>query len=716
MREPADPVTASAPEWERLDAALAGVVRDTGASAGLVFLLEPGGRMLRLTVLTGASTGIAAPWTRLPLSAPLPVADAVRERRLLWLGSQEEVARRYPRLGLVLPYDFVLATAPLLSDTTAWGALSLLWPASHSSQLAPEEREAVWDCCRRTGMLLRQAADDGHPILPGPQPRVLPQRRSVPGPTMAMEAAEFIDRLPGGCCSMDLEGRITFVTPSAADLVGASVGALTGSRPWEILPWLNDPVFEDRYRDALVSREPTSFVALRPPDRWLSFQLYPNSSGISLHITPVSPAQAPDGDVAERPPSDFTQSRVGVQYRLMHLAATLTEAVGVQDVVELVGDQVVPAFGPQALALMTAEEGRLHTIGYRGYTAELVERFDAAPLGSDTPAARTLSTGVPLFFATFAELKRAHPPAVDQDGMASWAFLPLIVSGRTVGSLVLAYERPHSFAPAERAVLTSLAGLIAQALDRASLYDAKHELAHTLQTGLLPRTLPGIPGLNVAARYFPATRGMDIGGDFYDLIRCDEATAAAAIGDVQGHNVKAAALMGQVRTAVHAHAATGVPPGEVLARTNRLLIDLDPGLFTSCLYAHLDLPRHRARLATAGHPPPLLRHPDGRTEVLQMPPGLLLGIDPTTDYPTTDVPFLPGTLIALYTDGLVETPGTSLDDALVDLAERVTQARDEPMHALADAIIDHAAQDSPRNDDIALLLIEAAADAPEPPA
>lgn len=143
--------------------------------------------------------------------------------------------------------------------------------------------------------------------------------------------------------------------------------------------------------------------------------------------------------------------------------------------------------------------------------------------------------------------------------MASWAFLPLIASDRVVGSLVLAYDQPHPFTPAERAVLTSLAGLIAQAMDRARLYDTKHELAHTLQSALPPHTLPSARGLDVAARYLPAGHGMDIGGDFYDLIRHDNTTVTVAIGDVQGHNITAAALMGQVRTAVHAHATAGTP-------------------------------------------------------------------------------------------------------------------------------------------------------------
>jgi serine phosphatase RsbU (regulator of sigma subunit) len=165
--------------------------------------------------------------------------------------------------------------------------------------------------------------------------------------------------------------------------------------------------------------------------------------------------------------------------------------------------------------------------------------------------------------------------------------------------------------------------------------------------------------------------------------------------------------MGQVRTAVHAHATAGTPPGDLLARTNRLLTDLDPGLFTSCVIAQLDLPGHRARLATAGHPPPLLRHPDGRTDVLDLPPGLLLGIDPDAEYLTTDVPLPPGAVLALYTDGLVEVPGADIDDVTADLARQLARADTEDLDVLAETLIRHATHTAQRHDDIALLLLRA---------
>jgi GAF domain-containing protein len=691
---------------ESLDPAVAQVARETGAHVSAVYLLPAGRQVLRLALLSGVSWQIAAPWARVDVEATTPVSDAVRERRLLWVGDQEELARRYPQLALVLPYPFALAAAPITSDTTIWGGLVLHWPPAPTPRLSPRQRQMIIDACGRLGALLQQAADDGRPVLAGPEPRVLP-----PDPSPSAESAQsgtrasvqFAERLPGGCCALDLDGRITFVTATAADLVGAEASDLLGALPPQALPWLGDPVFKDRYRAAVLSRQPTSFTALRPPDRWLSFHLYPDASGISVRIAPAASIPTPATAKVLHPAPPVAPSRARDLYHLMHLAVTLTEAVGVQDVVDRVADHVLPAAGARAMALMTAEEGRLRVIGYRGYAAELMDRVDGVPLTSDTPAVQVLNTGVPDFFASSAELQRAYPRALLRDGMAAWVFLPLITSGRPVGSLVLAYDRPQPFGAEERGGLISIAGLIAQALDRALLYDAKHHLAQNLQAGLLPQTLPRIPGLEVAARYLPAGHGVGIGGDFYDLIRLDVTTAAAAIGDVQGHNVHAAVLMGQVRTAVHATA--GAPPGEVLARTNRLLNDLDPGLFTSCLYAHLDLARHTACLATAGHPPPLLRHPDGHTEVLHVPPGLLLGIDPGADYPTTEITLPPGSVLALYTDGLVEAVGIDLDDATQDLADQLTRAERHTMDDLADTLIQHARQSAPRCDDIALFLI-----------
>jgi len=158
---------------------------------------------------------------------------------------------------------------------------------------------------------------------------------------------------------------------------------------------------------------------------------------------------------------------------------------------------------------------------------------------------------------------------------------------------------------------------------------------------------------------------------------------------------------------VHAHAAAGAGPGDVLSHTNRLLTDLSPGLFTSCLYAHIDLKNERMHLASAGHLPPLLRHPDGSTEVLWVDPGLLLGIEQDVEYPTTEVPLPARSVLVLYTDGLVESPDVDMDTAMEGLADVLSQAGQAPADYLATALVEYRRRLNALDDDIALLLLNA---------
>ncbi|MFE6360293.1 SpoIIE family protein phosphatase [Streptomyces sp. NPDC057806] len=691
------------PDTEALDAAFAQTVRGTGASIGALYLLAPEEQLLCLDVLCGAPLEFAAPWTRVPLAAPAPVADAVRQDRLVWVSGQEEMARSYPRTAIVLPYPLALAAAPV-SGVRRWGSLLLMWPATRPPYMTQRERGNITAGCRRLARLLEEAAEHGGGAR-RQQPRLVTLGTGARSLSQDPAVADFVERLPGGSCAVDLDGRFTYVSSGASELLGCDAERLLGTRPWQSLRWLDDPTYEDHYRAAVISREPVSFTACRPPDQWLEFHLYPDASGISARIIPRG-GQPPPSPAPRRSPGAITPARAGQLYQLTHLAAALTEVVGVQDVVDLVADQIMPAFGAQGLVLSTASGGRLRITGHRGYDSDTIRRLDGLPLDTSfTPAGQALSSGIPAFFASPAEMRRTYPEAPLVSGKQAWAFLPLIISGRPVGVCILSYDSPHEFPAEERAVLTSLAGLIAQAFDLARLYDTKHELAHSLQQALLPRSLPEITGLRVAARYLPATRGMEIGGDFYDLIRLGDTAAGAVIGDVQGHNAAAAALMGQVRTAVHAHATLGTPPDQVLHRTNRLLTDIAPDLLTSCLYAHLDFARGRASLASAGHLPPLLRLPDGDTRPVAVTPGPLLGIDPAADFPVTEIALPEGALLVFYTDGLVETRGADLEDAITRLAHHLAAADERDLDLVIDDLLSKADTSGRRTDDIALLVL-----------
>ncbi|MFC8373682.1 MULTISPECIES: SpoIIE family protein phosphatase [unclassified Streptomyces] len=688
-----------------LSLTLASMMDEVHAHSGAVYLLSPDHPVLEMAVMAGLPRAFAAPWERVGLSAPIPVSDAVRERRLVWVGGEEEMARHYPRIAMVLPYPFSLAALPVATGTKAYGAVFVTWPGTHPQELSDWERDHLTAACDRLAVRLERAAEQSLPLAPEPDLLAAPLVGGMAGTLGTVEAARMVSRLPYGLCSLDLHGRVGFANAAAAELLGVPANRLLGAQMWASVPWLNDPVYEDRYRAALFSQHVTSFVALRPPDEWLSFRLYPSTTGLSVRI---SRARAVAEMNRAAPRSGQGQPRLVTITQVLGLAGALTEAVGVQDVVQLVADEIVPAVGSQGLVMLGSRAGRLRILGHQGYAdARVVERFDGMPLSEPTPGSQVLRSGVPAFFESREEVERLYPALlVNPSEFTAWAYLPLIASGRPVGTCVLSYAAPHHFTTEERAVLTNLAGLIAQALERAMLYDAKHRLAHGLQEALLPHTLPSLAGIEAAARYLPATQGMEIGGDFYDLVPT-QGMAAAVIGDVQGHNVTAAGLMGQVRTAVRAYTAVGQAPEEVMRSTNRLLLDLGSDLFASCLYLRLDPAHGRAVMSRAGHPPPLLRRPDGRVRVLDLAGGPLLGIDGSAAYPSTEVDLSPGSLLVLYTDGLVESPGTDFEDAVADLCRRLTDLGDLPLDDLADALVQHGADAENRLDDIALLLLRA---------
>ena len=690
-----------------LSLALASMMEEVHAHSGAVYLLNPDEPVLEMAVAAGLPRQFAAPWERVGLGTPIPVADAVRDRRLVWVSDEAEMARRYPRISVILPYPFALAALPVTTGATVFGAVFLTWPGGHPPELSGRDRDHLTAACHRLALRLERAVAEGRPLHPEPDLVGAPAMGTA-GTLASVEAVRMAARLPYGMLSLDLHGRIGFTNPAAVELLGVPAGALLGAKPWASVPWLNDPVYEDRYRAALLSQHITSFVALRPPATWLSFRMYPDTTGLSVRISRARSVE-PSGRRSASGHTDAGGSGGLVTIsQILNLAGALTQAAGVQDVVQLVADEIVPAVGGRAVAVLAARAGRMHVLGHRGYSdTHTVLQYDGMPLSAQTPGVRVLSRGVPAFFDSRAELTRLYPglPAIP-DGLAAWAYLPLIASGRPVGTCVLAYAEPRAFSAEERAVLTSLGGLIAQALERAQLYDAKHQLAHGLQRALLPESLPSLTGFRAAARYLPATQGMDIGGDFYDLVP-SRPLPAAVIGDVQGHNVQAAGLMGQIRTAVRAYTTVGQEPEEVMSSTNQLLIDLGSELFASCLYLRLDPVRGRAVMARAGHPPPLLLRPDGRVRVLELAGGPPLGITAAARYPGTEIELVPGSLLALYTDGLVESPGVDIEDALRDLGRRLAEVGNGPLEEVADDLILHSTAAQERVDDVALLLLRA---------
>ncbi len=230
-------------------------------------------------------------------------------------------------------------------------------------------------------------------------------------------------------------------------------------------------------------------------------------------------------------------------------------------------------------------------------------------------------------------------------------------------------------------------GRLARALaETARRAERERENALVLQRGILPPAIPRLPGASVAVRYLPGTADVEVGGDWYDVIPLPDGDVGFAIGDIVGHDLEAAARMGQARSALRAYAADGHPPAAVVERLNRLLTRTDPDFMGTCCYLQFSPGRGTLTLVSAGHPPPLLLAPGERPRLLEVEANLPLGVAEDVQYMHTVVPLPAGTTLALYTDGLVETrtmpletglsrltalPATGVGDHLEDLAERL---------------------------------------------
>ncbi|WP_037606384.1 PP2C family protein-serine/threonine phosphatase [Streptacidiphilus rugosus] len=213
-------------------------------------------------------------------------------------------------------------------------------------------------------------------------------------------------------------------------------------------------------------------------------------------------------------------------------------------------------------------------------------------------------------------------------------------------------------------LLSALGQLTAQALERVELQRARVELARALQREFLPAALPSVPGLRPAARYAPARHGLDIGGDWYDGFVMPDGALGFSIGDVQGHDVEAAALMGQVRIVLHALATVTSDPGEVLSHANDLLLSMDRGLFATCCLLRYDPASGELAAARAGHVPAVWASGDGTSGIAEAGGGLPLGIMPGEAYPVTRRTLTGSGAIALVTDGVVEGPTFELEAGL----------------------------------------------------
>lgn len=649
---------------ERLRRVLEQALVFAGAAFAAVYAPGQDGELLYLMESAGVPRTLYGLRDSYPRAGRSPVAAAHRGGRPVSLGPAELAADAQARR--VPSGDFFLTALPVQGDGGC-----LLAVSEHPGGFTADDLRCL--------ELVSEAVALTTPAAPAEAGDLPPSAFSL-----AMETG----RVRVGDDLLDLFG----LDPVEFD---GRVETLLSLTVAEDLPSLMSVVEADHM--SIGDRE-LEFRVLQPtgPPKWLRLRgrLLPGGEGRPPRLV---------GTVVD---ASTLRSGVTDVVRVQRLATALATAVTVRDVGKAVVAALRRPLRADRIALAELESERLVVTVLDPpepeawpelWRSEWRTEWPDAPVRAMPTLAAALREGRARIWPAGSPLERA----LAEVGPGGLAVLPLPAGNRMAGACLIGWDTPHDFGTDERALLTACAGLAGQALVRARAFDAEHELVGMLQRQLLPRSLPRLPGAVAVARYLPSTAGLELGGDWYDVIPLPDNHVALVIGDVQGHSAGAATLMGQMRTALRAYAVEGHPPDVVVAHSNRLLVDMESDLFATCCYVDVDLEEGSAWCVRAGHLPPVLRYPDGRTEIAEAEGGPPLGVVARADFPMSPLRLPPGTVIALVTDGLVETPGSDIDDGMDHLAEQLAGAAPTDLGLVADALLGNA----PRSDDVALLLL-----------
>ena len=406
-------------------------------------------------------------------------------------------------------------------------------------------------------------------------------------------------------------------------------------------------------------------------------------------------------------------ARIGSSLDLAQTAAEVAEAAvpGFADLTIiyaaerlLAADELAPPTAGAAVRRLAARR-----VGQPPDVADkLMRTGEVLVLGPGTPGSQAMTAGGPVLFdhldgETARRIGRYGSGKATTD-FTSYMAMPLIARNVVVGCAIFG-RTPASpaFNPGDVALAGELASRAAVCIDNARLYDQERRTAAALQQGLLPGQ-PHVPdGLEVAHRYLPVGASV-IGGDWHDIVPLSGGRAALIVGDAMGHGPEAAAVMVQLRTAAHTLADLDLPPEQVLRRLDKMASEIAAAPFATCIYAVIDPLGASCEIVQAGHLPPALVPPGGEATMLDLPPGLPLGLGAEC-FQATRLNLTPGTTLALYTDGLVESRTRTIDAGLAALCHELGRVLAEPGTTLGEAS-DAVTQELRRHreDDITLVL------------
>jgi len=419
-------------------------------------------------------------------------------------------------------------------------------------------------------------------------------------------------------------------------------------------------------------------------------------------------------DVTER-------ARLADQLALLAEAGdALSASLDPDTVVDTVARLLVPRVADYWALDLLRDDGSLQRVG--AAHAEPGKEHLAFEIASTHPLETRISegrgavlrTGEPQLVARYDDAflsaisrDAEHAAALRGVGLHSAVYLPLKVRGRVTGAMLLGRtaRTPEPYEQQDVGPLEEIARRCAMALANATSYERERTTAEQLQRSLLPDRLPALECGEARVRYLPGGVGMEVGGDWYDVLALPGGRVGLVIGDVVGRGTAAAVVMGQLRSELRAYAMEGGGPDEVIGRLNTLEHTLGAPSLATLVYAIYEPARGRLSYTAAGHPAPLLRRACGQVETLPARQGVPLGVRADLRWETASVALEPGDTVVLYTDGLVERRGASQDTVLERVLVALGEAPAAGLDGLCDAVL--AAADTAGDDDVALLAFRA---------
>ncbi len=399
------------------------------------------------------------------------------------------------------------------------------------------------------------------------------------------------------------------------------------------------------------------------------------------------------------------EAMAGTISRLERLTEAALTKLSLDELLDDLLGQIGELLGTDTAAILLLDEERqlLEMRAERGLEGEVESRF-TVPVGSGF-AGRIVSERRSIIVEDTATGEVLSP--ILRSRVKSLLGVPLLADDRIIGVMHVGTHESRDFTAEDTVVLQLAGDRAARAIERARRFQHEHETAVTLQRSLLPDRLPDLPGLALAARYLPGAAGTEVGGDWYDVIPLADGRVGIGMGDVVGRGIPAASLMGQLRNGLRAYAIEGHPPAGVLERLDRLVQSLNPGRMATLLYMVVEPDGRNAVFANAGHLPPLVVESDGTPRLLEGARGVPLGVLPYASYEETGARLQPGCTLVLYTDGLVEERGISIEIRLEDL-QRAATAPFEGPNELCEQLLNALLPDGPGVDDVAVLAVTTA--------